>query len=65
MKPLAQKVAQCEGLIGTKDVTPWENEFLQSVVSKCRVVGTTTFDARHLTSKQVDVLDRIHSKHFA
>lgn len=34
MKSLGQKIKQCGGLIDTADVSAWENEFLQSVVSR-------------------------------
>lgn len=52
---------QCSGLIDTKDVTPWENEFLQAVweVSK---EGTRP---DLLSPKRVEALERIWKKHFA
>lgn len=56
MKSTAQKLEQCSGLIDTKDVTPWENEFLSSVCAR---------GPDRLTDKQVEVLERIYSKHFA
>lgn len=61
MKSLAQKIKQCEGLIGTRDVTDWEGEFLQSVVDRSSAGEDTT----RLSPKQVEVVERIYSKHFA
>ncbi len=60
MKSVAQKLQQCEGLIDTRDVNDWENGFLKGLVASSRDGDTT-----HLTQKQVEVLDRIHGKHFA
>jgi hypothetical protein len=54
-------VQRVEGLIGTKDVTEWESNFLQSISDKVTKDGGT----QNLTEKQIDVLERIHSKHFA
>jgi len=60
MASLNTMVKQCAGLIGTKDVTLWEDQFLQSVVERTAQGDNTT----SLTEKQVDVLERIHAKHF-
>lgn len=60
MASLNTMVKQCAGLIGTGDVTPWEDQFLQSVVERTAQGDNTT----SLTEKQVDVLERIHAKHF-
>lgn len=61
MKSLGQKIKQCEGLIGTGDVSAWEAEFLQSVVDRSNSGEDTT----RLSPKQVEVVDRIYGKHFA
>lgn len=58
---LGTMVQRVEGLIGTKDVTEWESNFLQSISDKVAKEGGT----QGLTEKQIDVLERIHSKHFA
>lgn len=55
MKSVAQKVSQLEGLLGTKDISEWEEGFIQSLVDR----GGTG-----LTEKQLAVMDRIYSKHF-
>ena len=44
-----------------KDVTPWEDQFLQSVLEKTAQGDNTT----SLTEKQIGVLERIYGKHFA
>lgn len=49
----------CNGLIGTKDITEWEDIFLTSVCEKTLVFGIS------LSEKQIDALTRIYSKHFA
>lgn len=61
MKSLGQKIKQCGGLIDTADVSAWENEFLQSVVSRTNDGA----DTARLTEKQVECVERIYSKHFA
>lgn len=61
MASLNTMVRRCAGLIDTKDVSDWENQFLKSIVEKTRGGDNTT----SLTEKQVDVLERIFNKHFA
>jgi len=60
MKSIAQKVLQVQGLIDTTDVTEWENNFLKSINEQLNDDNTVA-----LTSKQVEVIDRIWSKHYA
>lgn len=62
MKSLAQKIAQLEGLIDTKDVDVKTNGFLLKV---CRGVKDRKGDTRWLTEKQVEWLDDIYNRHFA
>lgn len=62
MKSLAQKLAQCEGLIDTTDLNPFENGFLKGVTDTVRERGG---DTTRLSEKQVDVIERIYGKHFA
>lgn len=61
MKSLGQKIQQLNGLIGTKDVSEWESEFLQSVVDRSNCGQDTT----RLSAKQVEIAERIYAKHFA
>ena len=61
MKSINSMVAQIVGLAGTKDVTEWETNFLDSI-------SESTHDGRHverLTDKQIEIVERIYKKHFA
>lgn len=53
-------LTKCAGLVDTKDVTAWENSFLKSVLE--RTANGTRPDL--LSEKQIEVLERIHGKHF-
>lgn len=61
MKSLAMKIEQIDGLRGTKDVTPWENDFITSVVKRL----PANKDTRGLSVKQVEIIERIWERHFA
>lgn len=61
MKSVYQKIMQLEGLSGTKDVNNWEREFIDSVVTKVHMHPNTAA----LSDKQVEIVDRIWSRHFA
>lgn len=58
MKSVSQMAEQCEGLIDTSDVTPWENEFLKSVVEK------EAERPGYLSAPTVEKLKQIYDKHF-
>ena len=62
MKPIDQMLKQLSGMLGTDDLTDWEHEFLESVIDK---VKANNGDTTKLTAKQADIIDRLHSKHFA
>lgn len=53
-------VERLSGLLGTNDLTDWEQEFIGSCLRKLRANQIAS-----LTEKQVETLDRLHSKHFA
>ena len=57
MKSLKQMLVLCLGLVGTKDINDWENGFLEGL--------SDTQDTSTLSSKQVDVIERIYKKHFS
>jgi len=61
VKSLGQKIKSLAGLLGTKDLTEWEDGFIESIVRQTDEGEHTT----SLTPKQVEVLDRLHGKHFA
>lgn len=56
MKSIQQMLTIVCGMIGTKDLTTWENSFLKSVEG--RPTG-------QLSGKQVECIERIYYKHFA
>ena len=58
---IGTQIKQLSGLIGTGDLTPWEQEFMQSLVERSRTGEDTT----RLSEKQVGVVERIYSKHFS
>jgi hypothetical protein len=53
-------VKKCAGLVDTRDVTDWENRFLQSVIER----SANGDHPERLTSAQVESLERIYEKHF-
>lgn len=61
MKSIGAMIETIHGLCGTKDITEWENKFIESVYQAYRLAGTTV----RLTEKQIDIIDRIYNKHFA
>lgn len=61
MKSIGQKIKQVTGLIGTSDVSEWEDGFLQSIKERTNDGERTT----HLTAKQVEKIEAIYRKHFA
>ena len=58
---LGTKVKQIHGLRGTKDVSEWEDKFIESVYAWSAQGECTT----GLTEKQIAVIDRIWEQHFA
>jgi hypothetical protein len=54
-------VKKCTGLLGTKDITPWEERFLQNVKQLTSDGDNTT----PLSENQVGRLEEIYEKHFA
>lgn len=61
MKSVGQKIAQLMGLVGTKDVTGWEEGFIENISATTREGRETG----HLTENQVEKIDQIYQKHFA
>lgn len=59
---LGTKIEQLDGLRDTNDLTQWEQGFVTSILERYLVAGR---DTRMLSSKQVDVIERIWGKHFA
>lgn len=61
MTTLNTMVKRVAGLAGTNDVSDWEDQFIRSVVEKTQEGRDTT----SLTDRQIDVLERLHEKHFS
>jgi hypothetical protein len=61
MASLNAMVKQCSGMLGTKDLSDWEEDFVASVCNQTRNGDNTT----SLTEKQITVLERIFKKHFS
>lgn len=61
MKSLGAMIQQLHGMVGTQDLTEWETEFVQSVYNQSGEGQDTAF----LTSKQVEIVNRLFNKHFA
>lgn len=53
-------IQRLEGLLGTKDLTGWEQGFVRSLAERMHAGQVTK-----LTGDQVEKLDELHGKHFA
>ena len=61
MKSVGAMIQQLEGLLGTPDVTPWESDFIASVVRRTNGGKHTV----NLSEKQLDSIESIWKKNFA
>lgn len=61
MKSIQAQIDRISGLLGTGDLTEWEEGFVQSIWEKSQ---RPNFSTTQLSSKQVEVVARIFSKHF-
>lgn len=61
MISIGNMIKQLGGLVGTSDVTDWENQFIESVATKSNNGNSTT----GLSDKQVEIIERIYNQHFA
>jgi len=52
---------QLSGLLGTDDLSKWENEFVRHIIDVVAEEGCTT----GLSGRQVEKIEQIWSKHFA
>ena len=60
MVSTTKMIQRLEGLMGTKDLTEWEQGFVRSLASRMHAGEVTK-----LTGDQVEKLDELHRKHFA
>lgn len=61
MTSLNTQVKRVSGLLGTHDLTDWEEDFCFSIVRQTKEGDNTS----SLTDKQIECLERIHNKHFS
>jgi len=61
MKSLGQKITQLQGLVGTKDVTEWQSNFIASIGRQ----SDGGADTQRLTERQVKIIEEIWAIHFA
>jgi hypothetical protein len=55
-----QMIDKLAGMVGTRDLSDWETTFVERLVER-KDAGQVT----KLTEKQLEVLERLHAKHFA
>jgi hypothetical protein len=60
MKSINAQIKQLSGLLGTDDVTEWEEEFIHSINQKTNNGQNTTA----LTEKQLTIIERIYKKNY-
>ena len=60
MKSVAEKLCELEKLVGTTDLTAWENDFVKHV---SRIVKARNGDTRTLTGNQVEKVEDIYDQH--
>lgn len=61
MKSIGQKIQQIDGLNGTTDLNAWEQGFVSAI-------WVSTHGGTHtgaLSEKQIAIIERIWSRHFA
>lgn len=61
MASLNTMVKRVSGLLDTKDLSDWEDDFVRSITERTRDGDDTTA----LTEKQITCLERIFHRHFA
>jgi hypothetical protein len=55
------KIEQLRAMLGTRDLTDWEQGFVRNVADKF----TAAQSSAGLTERQIEIIDRIWDKHFA
>lgn len=59
---IAAMIEQLDGLRDTTDLTDWEQGFVTNVLTRYLMAKK---DTRMLSAKQVEIVERIWSKHFS
>ena len=60
MLSTSQMIDRLAGMVGTNDLSDWETRFVQSLIDRKKAGQVTS-----LTERQLEVLERLHDKHFA
>lgn len=60
MASVGVMIKTIKGLLGTKDITDWEENFIEDISEKTQDGRNTTT----LTEKQVESVERIYQKHY-
>ncbi len=53
-------IRRLSGMLDTRDLSEWEQQFVRSLVEKLDAGKVTS-----LTERQVETLERLHGRHFA
>ena len=61
MTSLNTQVKRVSGLLDTKDLSDWEQDFVASITQQTHDGDNTS----SLTEKQIECLERVHNKHFS
>lgn len=62
MTSIGTMIIRISGL-GSNEVTDWEYNFIRSIVEKYNACDKSK--AMELSGKQIEIIERIHDKHFA
>lgn len=60
MLSTGQMIDRLAGMVGTKDLNDWETRFVSGLVARKNAGQVTS-----LSEEQLEVLERLHNKHFA
>lgn len=60
MASVGNMIKRIDGLRGTKDVTPWEEQFIADMMERSDQGKRTS----HLSGAQVEKIEQIFNKHF-
>lgn len=60
MKSIGQMIDQLDGLLGTSDITAWEQQFISDISERTLCGKVTT----GLSEKQVAIVERTYRKNF-
>ena len=64
MISIATMIARLEGLLGTDDLSAWEQRFVRSVAERT-AAHRRQGQPVELSDNQLEKLDELHGKHFA